>query len=96
MMTGIVSPTDPLIALKASYDTLLASKTELLAEKDKEIAHRDSQIDEKRRTIRLLSWICVGLFGFFVLIVALFVYDFLNPDRGWIRRVIERMQTGRI
>ena len=85
MMTGIVSPTDPLIALKASYDTLLASKTELLAEKDKEIAHRDSQIDEKRRTI-----------GFFVLIVALFVYDFLNPDRGWIRRVIERMQTGRI
>jgi len=38
---------------------------------------------EKRRTIRLLSWISIGLFVFFVLIVALFVYDFLNPDHGF-------------
>ena len=51
VMTGIVSPTDLVVALKASYDVLLASKAKLLAskakllaEKDKEIAHRDSQI----------------------------------------------------
>lgn len=94
VMTGIVSPTDPVVALKASYDALLASKGELLAEKDKEIAHRDAQIIEKRRTIHLLSWICTGLFVFFILTVALFVFDFLNPDRGWIRYALERLQTG--
>lgn len=44
VMTGIVSPTDLVVALKASYDALLASKAKLVAEKDKEIAHRDSQI----------------------------------------------------
>ena len=96
VMTGIASATDPVVALKASYDALLASKGELLAEKDKEIAHRNAQIAEKRRTIHLLSWICLGLFIFFVLTEGLFVFDFLNPDLGWIQRALERMQTGMI
>ena len=45
VMTGIASATDPVVALKASYDALLASRGELLAEKDKEIAHREATHD---------------------------------------------------
>lgn len=93
-MVGITPPADPVTALKVNYEQLLAVKDEQIADKDKQIADKEAQLAVREKRITTLMWILVGLCVFVLAIVALFVYDFMHLDRGWIQQAIDRLWEG--